>query len=71
MLIIILKIKRVNNYELMLEMKRRLFLFLLCRKFTLIESVNLLIININNEFNLCLFSYYFKRYCTLNFLYKK
>ncbi len=33
----------------MLKMKRRLFLFSLCRKFTLSESVNLLIININNE----------------------
>ncbi len=33
----------------MLKMKRRLSLFSLCRKFTLSESVNLLIININNE----------------------
>ena len=49
MLIVILRIKRINNYKLMLKMKRRLFLFSLCRKFTLSESVNLLIININNE----------------------
>jgi len=48
-LIVILRIKRINNYKLMLKMKRRLFLFSLCRKFTLSESVNLLIININNE----------------------
>ncbi len=33
----------------MLRIKRKLFLFSLCSKFTLRENINLLIININNE----------------------